>query len=125
MNRRNRIQVLSRGCEVDSCWETTGVLEVNGSGTSKADYVQGADNCPSVVSVLHPGNSSGEYRLQRLSLARVAEFEWENSSEIPSERMIVAISTRDRHQLSSFTEVIEGFEVCSVNDTIKTTVHHK
>ena len=124
-NRRNRIQVLSRGCQVDSCWETTGVLEVNGSGTSNADYVQGAYNCPSVVSELHPGNSSGEYRLQMLSLARVAEFEWENSSEIPTEGIIVAIPTRERDQLSTFIEVIEGFEVCSVNDTIKTTVHHK
>ena len=125
LNRLNRIQVLSRGCQVDSCWETTGVLEVNGSGTSNADYVQGADNCPSVISVLQPGNSSGEYRLQMLSLARVAEFEWENSSEIPTEGIIVAISTRERDQLSSFTEVIERVAVCLVNDTIKTTVHHK
>ena len=125
LNRRNRIQVLSRDCEVDFCWETTGVLEVNGSGTSKADCVQGADNCPSVVSELHPGNNSGEYRLQMLSLARVAEFEWENSSENPTEGIIVAISTRERDQLSTFTELIEGFEVCSVNDTIKTTVHRK
>ena len=78
-----------------------------------------------MVSELHPGNSSGEYRLQMLSLARVAEFEWGNSSEIPTEGIIVAISTRERDQLSTFTEVIEGFEVCSVNDTIKTTVHHK
>ena len=76
----------------------------------------------SVVSVVHPGNSSGECRLQVPSSARVAEFEWENSSEIPIERLFVAISTRERGQLSNFTEVREGF---GVNDTMETIVHKK
>ena len=58
-------------------------------------------------------------------LARVAQFEWENSSEIHIEGLCVAISTRERDQLSSFSEPLEGFEVCSVNDAMKTTVHNR
>ena len=40
-----------------------------------------ADIYTSVVSVVHPRNSSGESRLQVLSSAGVTEMEWENSSE--------------------------------------------
>ena len=125
MNSRERIQVLSKECEINFCWESKGVLEVSETSTSKADCVQVPDNCSSVVSVVHPGNSSGECRVQVLSLARVAEFDWVNSSEIPIEGSCVAISTKERDQLSSFTEVIEGFEVCSVNDTMETIGHKK
>ena len=125
LNRRDRIQVLSKGCEMGFCWETAEVHEFSELCTPQADCVQGPDNCTLVVSVMNPGNFSGERRLQVLSLARVAEFEWENSSEIPIEGLCVSISTRKRDQLSSFTEVIERFEVCSFNNTMKTTVHHK
>ena len=125
LNRRDRIQILSKCCEVDFCWETTGVLEDSESSTSKAGYVQVPDNCTSVVSVVHPGNSSGESRLQVLSLSRVAEFEWENSSVILIEGLCVAISTREREPLSSFTDVLEEFEVYSVHGPIKITVHNK
>ena len=52
---------------MDFCWETTGVPVVSELSTSKADCVLGPDNCTSVVSVVHPGNSSGECRLQVLS----------------------------------------------------------
>ena len=75
-----------------------------------------------VVSVKHPGNSSGESRLQVLSLAIVNEFKRENSSEIPIDGLCVAISTPEGNQLSSFTEVTK---VCSFNDRMKTSVHHK
>ena len=119
LNRRDKIQVLVRGCEVGSCWETTGVFEVKESSPYKAEYFQVPDNCTSVVSVVHQGNSSCECRLQVLSLARVAEFERENSSKIPIEGLFVAVSTRERDQLSCFTEVIQVIEVCSVNDTMK------
>ena len=78
LDRRDKIQVLVKGWEVDSSWETTGVLEVKESSPSKADYFQVPDNCTSVVSVIHQGNSSCECRLQVLSLARDADFEREN-----------------------------------------------
>ena len=48
-----------------------------------------------------------------------------NGSDIPIEGFCVAISAREGDQRSSFTEIIEQFEVCSVNDTMKTTVHNK
>ena len=54
-----------------------------------------------------------------LSLARVAGLEWENSSKIPIEALCVANSTSKRDQLSSFTEVLERFEVCPVSDKMK------
>ena len=78
-----------------------------------------------MVSVVHPGSSSDECRLRVLSSARVAEFEWKNSSEIPIGSLCIAILTRERCQLSNFTEVIEEFEDRSVDDTIKTIVHNK
>ena len=37
LNSRDRIQFLSKGCEVDFCWERTGVLEVSEFCTSKTD----------------------------------------------------------------------------------------
>ena len=52
LNRRDWIQVLSRGCEINFCWESTGVLEVSESSTSKSDCAQVPDNGPSVVSVV-------------------------------------------------------------------------
>ena len=55
--------------------------------------------------MVHPGSSSGECRLQVLFLARVAEFEWENSSEIRIKGVCVAIHFREQDQFSSFTEV--------------------
>ena len=64
LSRRDSIQVLSRGCELDFYWETTGNPESSESSTSKADGVKVPDNCTSVVSVVHPRNSSGECRLQ-------------------------------------------------------------
>ena len=99
LNIRDSFQVLLSGCEVDFCWETTGVLEISEPSKPRADYVQVPDNCQSVVAVVHQGSSLGECRLQVLSLASVAEFEWENSSEIPIEGLCVAVSTRERDQL--------------------------
>ena len=75
LNRRDRVQGKSKGCELGFCWETTGVLELSESNTPQVDCVLVPDNCTSVVSVVNSGNISGECRLQVLSLARVAEFE--------------------------------------------------
>ena len=55
LNRRVRIQISSRGCEIDFCWKATGVFEVTELSTSKADYGNIPENCTSVVSVVHPG----------------------------------------------------------------------
>ena len=49
----------------------------------------------------------------------------ENSSEMPIEGLCVAVSTRERDQLSSFTEVTEVIVICSDIDTMKTTVPNK
>ena len=78
-----------------------------------------------MVLVVHPGNNSGDCRLQVLSLATVADIEWENLSEISIKGICVAISTRGRDQLSSSTEVLERFEVYSVIDKMKTSDHNK
>ena len=75
--------------------------------------------------MVHPGDGSVECRLQELSLARVAKFDWENSSEMPIGGLCLAVSIRERDQLSSFTEVTEVVVVCSDIDTMKTTVHNK
>ena len=63
--------------------------------------------------------------MQVLSLVTVPEFEWENSSEFPIKCICVAVSTRERDQLSIFTEVLERFEVYSVNDKMKTSLQTK
>ena len=125
LNRRFRIQITSRGFEIDFFWKTTGVLEINESSTSEADCVNVPENCLSVVSVVDPGNSSGECRLQVLSLGRVTELEWKNSSVSPMKGICVAIFTTGREQLSSFTKILERFEACLVNDQVKTSVHNK
>ena len=59
LNRRDRIQVLSKVCEVEFFRETTGVLKVSESSTSKTECVQHPEHCISMVSVVHPGNNSG------------------------------------------------------------------
>ena len=127
LNRRERIQILSKGCEVDFCWETTGVLENSELSTSKTDCVEVPDNCSSVISVVYPGNSSGECRFQVMSLASVAELEWVRyfyrgfmCSDFHRRGGHVS-----RNNRTTFTELTEQFQVCPIIDTMKTTVHNK
>ena len=47
LNRRDRIQVLSRGYEACLYWDTAGVFESSGTSTSAADLEEVFDNCTS------------------------------------------------------------------------------
>ena len=48
LNRRDRIQVLSRGYEACLYWDTAGVFESSGTSTSVADLEEVFDNCTSI-----------------------------------------------------------------------------
>ena len=48
LNRRDRIQVLSRGYEACLYWDTAGVFESSGTSTSAADLEEVFDNCTSI-----------------------------------------------------------------------------
>ena len=53
MNRRDRIQVLSRGYEACLYWDTAGVFESSGTSTSAADLEEVFDNCTSIKQEEH------------------------------------------------------------------------